>query len=115
MYIEELTPLDLRVIARGRFQVLHDFKTNVATVKQGFITDLATVGRLGNLVLKAVNSTRAATLHDWLYTMKPRTRKMCDEIFRDTLISVDRVTVWRANAAYWAVRICAKSHYGRNL
>ena len=113
MHVEELTPLDLRVVGKGKFQVLHDFKTNVATVKQGFITDLATVGRLGNLVLKAVNSTRAATLHDWLYTSSHLPRKMCDEYFRDALISVDRVTKWRAWAAYYAVRLFAKSHYGR--
>ena len=113
MHVEEITPLDLRVVGRGKFKVLHDFKTNFATVKQDFQTDLATVGRLGNLVLKAVNSTRAATLHDWMYTKAKLPRKTCDEIFRNALIDIDRVTKWRAWAAYYAVRLFAKSHYGR--
>ena len=138
MHLIRKSDLILRVIGRGNFLVDEDFivhdyylrdtldpkkgidediKYRVIKVGRGYITDLATVGRSGNLILKAVNSTQAATVHDYLYSVYSGrlliTRKQADKIFREMLIQIDRVTKWRAWAAYYAVRIFSAGHYGK--
>ena len=133
--IQQGRGLQLRVIGKGLFEVLEDFvirdyylrswldpkkgfdediQYREIKVEKGFKTDLASTGRLGNLVLREKNCEQSGAAHDWLYSRGLVARRECDKLFRGCLIQIDGVSKTRAWLAYFAVRIFAAGHYGKN-
>ena len=123
-----------RVIGKGIFELQEDFVVNdyylrnlldpklgidedlqfrVIRVKKGFVTDFASTGRLGNIVLREKNCEQSGTIHDWLYSRGRLPRKHCDRIFRECLIQIDGISKNRAWLAYFAVRIFSAGHFGK--
>lgn len=112
--IKFLSPLDTRAHAAGEFVLIADLLVElhienvnyVIAVPRRFITDFASVPKLVQLLPGFDvngNSRRAAVLHDFLYcchgeltvrdlesgklTTTSLTRKQCDEIFFDALLT----------------------------
>lgn len=84
------------------FRYGHDYST--ITIPKGFQTDYASVPRLfWVLVPPWGNYGRAAVVHDYLYKNQDYTRKECDDIFRDAMVS-SGVKKWRISIMYRAVR-----------
>ena len=75
----------------GMFQVVHDFTyegSSFIRVPAGTKTDLASIPwGLRNLCSKTGRSRKPAVVHDHLYACKWETRKICDQLFREMLIS----------------------------
>ena len=79
------------------------------TIPAGFPSDGASVPRFfWRLVFPPgdPSALRAAVIHDYIYRHHPSgwTRKDADDLFRDLLIQ-DGTSLFRANAAYYAVRL----------
>lgn len=124
--------LDTRELARRQYQLLSDFSFDdllgfgVIPVKQGFITDYASIDVLRNFLLfmfyalLAGYGDKAATIHDWIYrgngivradgSIYYPTRKECDQIFYRAL-RAEGVAKWRAVLFYAGVRVGGHSSY----
>ena len=79
------------------------------TIPAGFHSDGASVPEiLWNTVSPAIDprTLRGSLAHDYIYRVQPAnwTRKMADEMFYD-LIREDGLSWYRAQKAYWGVRI----------
>lgn len=124
--------LDTRELARRQYQLLSDFSFDdllgfgVIPVKQGFVTDYASIDVLRNFLLfmfyalLAGYGDKAATIHDWIYrgngiaradgSIYYPTRKECDQIFYRAL-RAEGVAKWRAVLFYSGVRVGGHSSY----
>jgi len=98
---------------------LSPFSYEDVNIPQGFECDLASVPRLlWPLVAPFELSVAAPLVHDWLYrhggvlpdTGVTRARKACDQLFLKIMIE-EGVPVWRARAAYHAVRLFGGSSF----
>lgn len=90
--------------------------TRYVTVKEGFITDWASVPRLFWRIIPARGKyNKAAILHDWLYVTQPSwcSRKEADQIFRAAMKHLG-VETWKRNAMYMAVRVGGGVPWKRN-
>lgn len=118
-----LTDLDARLIdpsaneGRGEWQLdaplvyLSDL-AGTLTVPAGFKTDFASVPRVPiAFLLCGDTASRAAALHDWLYT-KPHQldRATADRVLQEAAIA-DGVPKWRAWMLWAGVRIGGASHW----
>ena len=98
----KFTNLDLRAIddRPGWWLVLADVGyvgTFQYTVKQGSETDLASIPRVFRWALSRTGPSRKpAVFHDDMYGKQWKTRKECDEAFREMLLSrgVSKFTAW---------------------
>ena len=81
---------------------------------KGFITDLASIPRGAWVVISPWDIARAAVIHDLLYqTLRKvevedwkKSRKVCDDIFKNAMQSVDpAVAGWKVAACYNSVRM----------
>ena len=87
------TDLTLRSIDSkpGHFAVVGNVAYNGSfhyTVPNGFVTDLASIPRvLAPIFSKTGRSRKPAVFHDHMYATKWRTRKECDQAFREMLIA----------------------------
>lgn len=113
------TPLTLTMLPNCMFEVAVEFEyhvgvadsENVITVKKGFKTDLASVPRFFWFILPPHGYYgKAAVIHDCLYRNCYRTRKECDDIFKEAM-QVLNVKPWKIWVMYTAVRMWGKSSY----
>jgi hypothetical protein len=86
-------------------------------VPAGFCTDLATIPRLFHRILPVNDHHRLpAVLHDYLYYVRGKimsmslTRAQCDRLFLEAM-KVKRVSLWKRQAMYWAVRIGGRFYW----
>lgn len=81
------------------------------TAQAGFQTNYVTGRKL--LVVRRIVQDKmnpAAVIHDLLYDTGAVSRTMADAVFLEAMIELD-VAVWRAYAAYAAVRACGWAFY----
>ena len=102
-------PDDTRILTKDLVAYHYDKKI---TVKEGFITDGASVPRLGWRVVGHPWSSYlpAAIIHDALYAFHLTTREEADQIFYDLMISIG-VSKWKAKIMHKAVRIFGSKPY----
>lgn len=81
------------------------------TVREGFVTDFASVPRLPvvYLVMNDVGQP-AAVVHDYLYRFHPVSRAKADAILDEALAAL-KVSWWRRKAMWTAVRLAGWSAY----
>lgn len=98
---------------------LHDDDHGLITVPAGFRTDFASIQFLHNIflfvlyALLAGYGNYAATVHDWLYTTGPLTRKQADAVLYRGL-RAEGVARWRAWLFWAGVRIGGGKRYKIN-
>ncbi len=94
----------------------HGKRLNVI-VPEGFITDFASVPRmLWSIFPPTGRYTKAAVLHDYLYSNKSEietNRKQCDKMFLKGM-EVLGVKRWVRNTIYRAVRIFGNKYYKKD-
>lgn len=77
-------------------------------VPKGFVTDYASVGRIGGLLIPKIGKSRKpSVIHDYLYSINCKynhTRKEADKIFYEGLKLVD-MGLFRRSIAYAGVRV----------
>ena len=115
----KLTPLDLRQLDDGLWEVLADFKYRfnsgeLVVVPDGFITDCQSIPRLAwSIVGHPVDDyAEAGVVHDWLYQYpddcllegaKVRSRARVDQMFLE--VNIDEGCTWRQRTVkHWVVR-----------
>ncbi|WP_431482121.1 DUF1353 domain-containing protein [Pseudomonas gorinensis] len=95
---------------------LQDDDHGLITVPAGFRTDFASIQFLHNIflfvlyALLAGYGNYAATVHDWLYTTGPLTRKQADAVLYRGL-RAEGVARWRAWLFWAGVRIGGGKRY----
>lgn len=114
MSAKVLTTLDVRKV-EGKiwemlsplvFMVVVDGVSYLIRVPPGFRTDFASVPRIPiAFFLFGGIGDYAATCHDWLYTTREYPREICDAIFREILLHVDKTSAFRANSMHLGVRL----------
>lgn len=73
-------------------------------VKEGFVTDFASVPRVPVVYLVMADIGQpAAVIHDYLYRFRPCSRKLADAVLEEAL-EVLGVSWWRQKAMWLAVR-----------
>lgn len=88
-----------------------DVAGRVITVPQGFLTDLASTPRIPIIYEVAGNvATKAAVIHDYLYTSGRESRAVADAVLREAA-GVTGVSWWQRWAMWAGVRIGGSSHY----
>lgn len=89
-----------------------DVAGQVIIVPKDFSTDFASVPRWLPLAFAWLggHGDSAATVHDYLYTEKPVSRKMADQVLREAL-RVSYVARWRIPLFYLGVRLFGWSHW----
>jgi len=98
---------------------LQDDDHGLITVPAGFRTDFASIQFLHNIflfvlyALLAGYGNYAATVHDWLYTSGPLTRKQADAVLYRGL-RAEGVARWRAWLFWAGVRIGGGKRYKIN-
>ncbi len=87
------------------------------TVTKGFITDFASVPRiLWSILPPTGRYTKAAVLHDFLYSNKSNTnftRKQCDKMFLQAM-EILGVKKWVRRTIYRAVRIFGGNYFRKD-
>ncbi len=95
---------------------LQDDEHGLITVPPGFRTDFASIRFLHNIflfvlyALLAGYGNYAATVHDWLYTTGPLTRKQADAVLYRGL-RAEGIARWRAWLFWAGVRIGGAKRY----
>lgn len=98
---------------------LQDDDHGLITVPAGFKTDFASIRVLHNIflfvlyALLAGYGNYAATVHDWLYTAGPLTRKQADAVLYRGL-RAEGIARWRAWLFWSGVRIGGGKRYKIN-
>lgn len=99
--------------------LLQDDEHGVITVPAGFRTDFASIRFLHNILLFVLYAllagygNYAATVHDWLYTTGPLTRKQADAVLYRGL-RAEGIARWRAWLFWAGVRIGGGKRYKIN-
>lgn len=94
----------------GDWEVIRDFRymsqdAVLITVESGFITDFASIPKVGRIIYESWGSYGyAAVIHDWLYTTRDGTRRQADRVFYEAMID-SGVPYLRAMVLWFAVRI----------
>ena len=85
-------------------------------VPNGFVTDFASVPRIPlAFMLFGGIGEYAAVIHDWLYRTNMYPREICDAIFKEMLLHVDKTSGFRAWCMHRAVRIGGGGPYENKL
>jgi hypothetical protein len=80
-------------------------------VPAGFITNFASVPRIPVVYeLTGNTSSKAATVHDWLYTSHEVERDIADAVLREASKATG-VPLWRRAAMFYGVRLFGWSHW----
>lgn len=120
MSAKVLTTLDVRKVEGKTWELLSplvfvvvvDGVSYLIRVPPGFVTDFASVPRIPlAFFLFGGIGDYAATCHDWLYTTREYPREICDAIFREILLHVDKTSAFRANGMHLGVRLGGASRY----
>jgi len=114
--VEFLSPLDVRKIGGRKWQLLAALVFSVdgetRAVPAQFVTDFASVPRLPMMFLLAGDTAhRAATVHDYLYSMREH-RALADDIFRAAM-AAEHVPAWRRWLMHQGVRLGGAARYSR--
>lgn len=83
----------------------------VIVVPSGFVTDFASIPRLPFVYwAEGGKGSKAAVVHDWIYSAQSVDRKTADQVLREALLACgySRIT---ANLFYAAVRAGGGSHW----
>ena len=112
--------LEIEYIGNRKWKVLKDFKfaidkTNeVITIPKGFISDLASVpNSLRSIFPRSPKLILPSVVHDYLYSIGYEKRKICDSIFKETMLIVGIVKN-KAKIFYSAVRVFGAKHYKKD-
>jgi hypothetical protein len=114
-----LSPLILEAANEdgGKWRVVEPFyydsdvANRVITVPAGFLTDLASTPRLPIIYEVCGNiATKAAVVHDYLYTSGRESRAMADEVLHEAALLAN-VNEFRAWLMWAGVRLGGGSHY----
>ena len=103
-------PLDLRVHVPGEWIVLEDIEYTslsgkVYIVPRGFVTDLASIPKIAQVVYSIDDETRCpAVLHDWLYCTKQTSREEADSLLKEAITRANSAQ-FKANSFWIAVRM----------
>ena len=94
---------------KNEWEVLETFffcteEGDTLMVPKGFLTDLASTKNAPGFPRDDVYN-QAAILHDYLYASEIFPRKICDDIFKEALNSIDEVKKWRIPIMYFFVRV----------
>jgi len=74
------------------------------TVPKGFVTDFASIPRpLWSVFPPCGKYTKAAIVHDYLYTRQGCSRFLADAVFREIMFQL-KVPYWKRILIYYAVR-----------
>jgi hypothetical protein len=115
-----LTSLDVRKVGDKTWELLSPFvvtvvvdgKSYLIRVPPGFVTDFASVPRIPLVFfLFGGIGDYGAVVHDWLYTTREYPRALCDAIFEQVLIHIDKTSEFRAGAMHLGVRLGGGSAY----
>lgn len=88
-----------------------DVAKRVITVPAGFLTDLASTPRIPIIYELCGNvATKAAVVHDYLYTSGRESRAIADAVLREAA-ALAGVSWWQRWAMWAGVRIGGSSHY----
>ena len=108
--LDVIPPNKWMVVNHYAYRTLITGKPEIINVPHGFVHDLASIHRLLRLLIPINGRHRgAATVHDWLYRNKGRTknvrltRKQCDQVFLEAMI-VAGVSAWKRQSMYRGVR-----------
>ena len=106
MFLDEL---DVRVIRKGEFQLIEEFRYEVPDTKEiisvraGFRTDFASIPRFLRRIITGVDKSRKpSVVHDWLYRNNIGDRKRADAIFR--IAMKEAGMGWIRHLVYYGVR-----------
>lgn len=79
----------------------------IFTIPAGFETDFASVPRLFWVFVAPTDEfiRIPSLIHDYSYKNKLFSRKVCDAIFLEKMLSFDKYVIIKAYIAYFAVRI----------
>jgi hypothetical protein len=120
--MSSFTDADLRVTGNKTFTLVADMEYHVGeypsenkiVVPKGFVSDLASSPRALWAIFPPIGRyTKAALLHDWLYTERKLSRKQCDEIFIEAMEVLGVRKSYRY-PMYWAVRAFGQKNYKGN-
>ena len=101
----ETGKLRLLILAPFRYFVGGEGSSIVLTIPAGFVTDLASVSRLLWWVLPPFGRyTRAAVVHDFLYSGQGLSRAIADAIFLEAMTDLG-VGRWKRWVMYAGVRL----------
>lgn len=110
-FVGDLSVRLLDDTAVGSWALLETLGYGVYTVPVGFVTDFCSVPRvplaydlLGN------RARKSGTVHDYLYSTHPCTRKEADQMLRVMLLD-DGASELEASMFYAAVRLFGASHW----
>ena len=93
------------------FAYASDVAGRVITVPAGFPTDLASTPRIPFVYEACGNiATKAAVVHDYLYTSGRESRAVADAVLREAA-ALAGVSWWQRWAMWAGVRIGGASHY----
>lgn len=108
------SPLDIRVVGKWKFRLLHEFEfhigyyptefeSDIIKVPEGFLTDLASIPRIFWSILSPLDEyAKAAVLHDWLYYTGRYGKVRTELIFKEAM-QVLKVPKWKVNCVFTAV------------
>lgn len=115
------TSLVVDIIGKNKFQVVsrliyksdrYQWKGEIV-VPVGFITNFASVPRpLWPIIGPIDRHAKAATLHDYLYSIQECSRIEADRVFKEALKAC-KVKPWKVKAMYYAVRLFGWSCWGK--
>jgi hypothetical protein len=93
--------------------LIYQGNKDLFTVPVGFRTDFASVPRIfWNVLPPTGRHTKAAAIHDWLYSTKITSKEDADGIFR-RIMEEEGVSVFKRTIMYWAVRLFGGNAYNR--
>ncbi len=114
-----ISTLKVEETPSGLWKVVEDFsyhnkKDDIIVVPAGFLTDFASVPRIfWTLIPRYGKYTSASVLHDYLYSIKERSREESDRIFLDAM-KVLKVSWWKRRVMWSAVRMFGGLCYDKN-
>lgn len=122
MSATRFTPLDVRKTEEDQrsWILLAPFAVRVViggveyfiSVPEGFVTDFASVPRIPlAFMLFGGIGDYAAVVHDYLYRNCIYPREICDAIFKELLLHVDKTSAFRASLMHAGVRVGGSSSY----
>jgi hypothetical protein len=99
-----------RLLAPLMFQ--SDVADRTIVVPKGFVTNFASVPRIPVVYELCGNtSSKAATIHDYLYTSHETSRAVADAVLREASAATG-VPLWRRAVMWAGVRVAGWTHWG---
>lgn len=116
-----IDPIKVRTHGDAEWELLEDFEWNGIVVKEGFVTDFASIPAAVRGWINPVGRIRpAALVHDWLYHRRGKlpgrtlSRKASDRVFLKIMEYVDFSFIKRISA-YAAVRSVGWRYWNKKV